>query len=126
MKCIIKGKVDSLNLKGDDLVIEGKFDASDSYHTFDELYAHRILLFVSLMKCNKDVSWKSRLHSDGSSIDGWFVGGINLPSGCITYHLPNKFWEMVSNINTLEKAPEWDGHSSQDVIIRLNNWCMSI
>lgn len=99
---------------------------SDGHHTFDELYAHRILLFVALMKSYPDISWKSRFHSDGTNYDGWFVSGMKLPTGDITYHIPDKFWGLTENIKTLEKAPEFDGHTSTDVIKRLNNWCYTI
>ena len=54
-----------------DVVDPGKI--SDGYHTFEELYAHRIMLFICLMKSNKDISWKSRVHGDGTSLDGWFI-----------------------------------------------------
>ena len=48
---------------------------------------------------------------------------MQLPSGTITYHLPiDQFWEKLSDINTLEKAPAWDGHTSNDVILRLLDW----
>lgn len=99
---------------------------SDGYHTFDELYAHRIMLFLCLMKFNKDISWKSRKHSDGTSYEGWFIAGMNLPTGTITYHIADQFWNMIDDINHLEVAPEWDGHTSDDVIRRLNNWGMTL
>jgi hypothetical protein len=122
MKCIIKGKINSLNMKNEELIIEGDVKISDSYHELEELYAHRILLFVALMKCNKFISWKSKVHSDGTSIDGWFIAGMKISSGDITYHIPDKFWDLLEDINMLETAPEWDGHTSEDVIKRLNNW----
>jgi len=99
---------------------------SDGFHTFDELYAHRIMLFMCLMKCNKNISWRSRIHNDGSSYEGWFIAGMNLPTGTITYHIADQFWGMLDSIQTLEKSPEWDGHTSEDVIRRLNNWGMTI
>jgi hypothetical protein len=109
------------------LVITGKdLEVSDSYHTMSELYTHRVMLFVALMKCNKDLSWKSRLHNDGTSFDGWFIAGMNLPSGNITYHIPDTFWDMIEDINTVEKSPPWDGHTGDDVIKRLNSWCVGI
>ena len=37
---------------------------SDGYHTFDELYDHRIALFCTLLKFVD--GWKSKLHEDGS------------------------------------------------------------
>lgn len=96
---------------------------SDGYHTFDELYLHRHLLFINLCKVLPPdvVVWKSVLHSDGSSYDGWFVLGINKERGeQITYHLPMEFWDKTEFAKNLNKAPEYDGHTSNDVLERLN------
>lgn len=128
MKVVIEGKVDNFVCKGLEkgMVIEGDFSATDSYHSFQELYSHRIMLFICLMKQNKEISWKSRIHSDGSKIDNWFIAGMKLPSGDITYHIPDNFWELLSDITVLEKAPEWDSHTSEEVIRRLNNWSFTL
>jgi hypothetical protein len=120
-----------MNSRGDKMPkitfnIENPGQISDGYHTFDELYAHRILLFISLMKCNKLISWKSKLHNDETGYDGWFIAGMNLFSGNITYHIPDTFWDILSDIPTLDKAPEWDGHTSEEVIKRLNNWAKTL
>jgi hypothetical protein len=96
---------------------------SDGYHTFGELYAHRIELFIALcrvMNRLKQHVWKSRLHSDGSAIDDWFVLGIGIHSGHqITYHLPEHKWGECSFAHTMERAPEFDGHTASDVLERL-------
>lgn len=128
MRVVIEGKVDNLVCKGLEkgMVIEGDISVTDSYHSFQELYSHRIMLFICLMKQNKEVSWKSRNHNDGSKIDNWFIAGMKLPSGDITYYIPDNFWELLSDINVLEKTPEWDGHTSEEVIRRLNNWCFTL
>jgi hypothetical protein len=98
-------------------------NVSDGYHTFNELYAHRCVLFTALMKAHKDISWVSKLHSDGTMFDGWFVAGMNLSTGMVTYHLPiEPFWNRVSDLVELEFAPEWDGHTSVDVINRFVDW----
>ena len=97
-------------------------EVSDGYHTFNELYAHRCTLFAALAISNKHISWKSKFHNDGSSFDGWFIAGMNLPTGTITYHLPiDQFWDKFA-VPEIEKAPEWDGHTSQDVIKRIIEW----
>ena len=97
---------------------------SDGYHTFDELYEHRHVLFLSLMAVRSGSAWLSRLHDDGSSLDGWFVAGIILPTGDISYHLPNRFWDIARRhgVRELEYAPKWDGHKSADVLERLLKW----
>ena len=98
-------------------------NVSDGYHTFNELYAHRCSLFAGLMKSHKQLSWKSRVHNDGTGYDGWFIAGMNLPLGTITYHLPTEqFWDSTADITELEVAPVWDGHTSDDVIKRIIDW----
>ena len=38
---------------------------SDGYHTFDELYYHRTVLFAVICNTYCDKAWKSWLHADG-------------------------------------------------------------
>ena len=100
----------------------------DGYHTWDELYEHRVVLWIALCKSlspniypNPDV-WRSKLHSDGSSFEGWFILGVtNRKKEQMTYHLPNSKWEATNFAKTLDKAPEFDGHTSDDVLERLKN-----
>lgn len=107
---------------------------SDGYHTFGELYEHRITLFIAYCKIlsnlfsperisgSKNIIWRSKLHSDGSEFKGWFMLGIYKEKGeQITYHLPISEWENTNFAETLDKAPEWDGHTSEDVLTRLKN-----
>lgn len=97
---------------------------SDGYHSFNELYDHRLGLFAALMLSNPDISWMSPLHSDGTKIEGWFVAGMNLPTGQITYHLPMQYLEHLNggHIKMVNKAPEYDGHKSDQVLERLAAW----
>jgi hypothetical protein len=91
---------------------------SDGYHTFNELYRHRYALFIAL--CRREPScWKSKEHSDGTMFDGEFVCGFETKDGPITYHLPLEMWTLCDFIKTIPSAPEWDGHTSEDVINRL-------
>jgi hypothetical protein len=98
---------------------------SDGYHTFGELYEHRIQLFIALCRICDDCShlpqpWRSVKHSDGSVMDGWFVLGLGKKIGDqITYHLPLYLWDSCDFAQYLESAPEWDGHTSADVLERL-------
>jgi hypothetical protein len=104
-------------------------DMSDGYHTFTELYDHRIALFIALSrffiqgKTFNDARnvWKSRKHFDGSEYEGWFIMGIGKERGAqISYHLPMSKWDAVGFAEELDRAPEWDGHTSSDVVERLN------
>jgi hypothetical protein len=103
-------------------------NVSDGFHTFNELYEHRCVLFAALMKTHPDMSWRARKHDDGSCFEGWFIAGMHLPTGDITYHLPDKMWELFDNagIETLDKAPLWDKHTSRDVIKRIEDWAAMI
>ena len=102
-------------------------EISDGYHTFTELYDHRIELWITVCRLNYNDPqyqttqvWRSKLHSDGTSFDGWFILGITQPSGKqLSYHLPLSKWEETEFANTLDKAPEFDGHTSADVLERL-------
>lgn len=99
------------------MIVDG--NTSDGYHTFNELYDHRITLFITLMKSYPELSWYSQVHHDGSSIPGWFIAGMHLETGDITYHLPEERLKNMTGLLQLEKAPRWDGHTSNDVLSRL-------
>lgn len=98
---------------------------SDGYHTFDELYDHRCHLFAALMFSHPEISWMAETHEDGTMFDGWFIAGMHLPTGNISYHLPIGMWKMLNDrgIFTCEKAPKWDGHTASDVVDRIAAWC---
>ena len=95
-------------------------EVSDGYHTFTELYDHRITLYVVLAKAHRGSAWRSIKHSDGSAWDGWFLLGIGeSPGDQITYHLPLSRWDETNFARTVEIAPPFDGHTSADVLKRL-------
>lgn len=74
------------------------------------------------MVSHPSFSWRSKLHSDMTMYDGMFIAGMYLPEGDITYYLPMSLWSVLdrSNIATLDTAPEFDGHTSNDVLYRLS------
>jgi hypothetical protein len=94
---------------------------SDGYHTFDELYEHRHSLMLALMSCLPSQSWFSLKHNDGTCYEGWFISGVNLPQGTVTYHLPDRLYgaALATLANELPVAPVWDGHTADDVVSRL-------
>ena len=111
----------------------------DGYHTFKELYDHRTRLYISLCKVILSSNshcqvWCSTKHSDGSVMDGWFILGISGVKGYqITYHLPSEYWKEVCElrggesghgdiVEVFEQAPEYDGHTSDDVLARLKKY----
>lgn len=105
---------------------------SDGYHTMDELYDHRISIFIALCKAAYKLwqeglaprPWRSKKHSDGELCFGTgtqFVLGIGKEAGeQITYHIPIERWDETEDFaEDLETAPEFDGHTSNDVLTRL-------
>jgi hypothetical protein len=110
--------------------VDGK--VSDGFHTFDELYRHRMLLNAGLFRLMK--VWpgmgydphKSLLHSDGSVPFGgeFFIVVAQLPTGQISYHYPLEHWDLF-DIPERPKAAPWDGHTSEQAANRLQEWLES-
>lgn len=103
------------------LIIENKKrgwsskDVSDKWHTFGELYYHRMILTLCLASLLPDYSWKSKLHHDGTMFDDNFIVGFDTPGGQYSYHYDMEYWYLFDNIKTLNRAPEYDGHKPNDI-----------
>ena len=94
-------------------------ETSDGYHTFNELYHHRAVLFSIIVKAFPNKTWKSKQHNDGTMYYGMFIVGIDTPDGQATYHYDiNPYWDMFE-CQELERAPEWDGHTPAQAIERI-------
>lgn len=87
---------------------------SDKWHTFGDLYHHRMILTLCLTKLLPEYSWKSKQHHDGTMFDDSFIVGFNTPQGQYSYHYDLKFWDMF-DVTELDKAPEYDGHKPEDI-----------
>lgn len=87
-------------------------EESDGYHTFNELYEHRVLLWINYCLTNKKGVYVVENH-----YEGWFLLGKDTEFGQISYHCPNKYLNLVSYFK--RRHPKFDGHSSKDVIKRL-------
>ena len=118
-------KEDSINY----LIQNGSTDTgkiSDGFHTFDELYEQRVTLYITLCRIlSEDLNnyvWRSKIHSDGTTSKGWFILGINEQKSIqMTFHLPVSKWKETKFAHTRSSAPEWDRHTSKDVLKRLKN-----
>lgn len=100
-------------------------NVSDGYHTFNQLYEHRCLLFCGLMNLvyrQGGFVWR---QNDPSGESDWIIAGIALPTGNITYHMNRDFEQYILDIPFLESPPAWDGHTSNDVLVRLRKWMPS-
>lgn len=119
----------------------------DGYHTFNDLYKHRNHLFAALLNsieegrielsnCAKEGlefdpilhCFKARRHHDGEQWEGWILCGIihKRTKQQITYHLPEEYWEKLKYVQGYGRAPvEFDGHTSDDVLVRLEELFLS-
>ena len=116
-------RMEMLNTLQDDDI--GEF--SDGYHTFNELYDFRLqynAAMANLLHYTKQCTvYKSRKHSDGELCFGgsWFVVYIITPFGQISNHYHMENWDYF-DIPEREMAEEWDGHSPEDVLVRLKKF----
>lgn len=96
-------------------------EVSDGYHTFNELYHHRAVLFSVICNEHPELAWKSKHHHVGGEpmYDGMFIVGIETPDGQATYHYDlDPYWDIFK-VKELENAPEWDGHTPVQAIERI-------
>lgn len=113
------------------LLVDSAGQVSDGYHTFDELYNHRHILFCALSSTGDHYvhSWKSLQHWIDGKLeivwDGWFLAGINLGGDLqgkmITYHLPLSYWNLFEG-NEVHEPLAHDGHTSKDVLERIREF----
>ena len=111
------GMIDKLPAVDAEPVITG--ETSDGYHTFNELYHHRAVLFSVIVKAFPERAWKARQHHDGTMYEGMFIVGIDTPYGQASYHYDiEPYWNMFA-CRELERSPEWDGHTPAQAIERI-------
>jgi hypothetical protein len=103
-------------------------ETSDGYHTFDDLYEHRMALTLALMQSHPELSWKSKKHhpSDDKMFENFFIVGINTPAGVITYHYKLEHWDTFLGIRELPHAPAWDKATPDDTPKRIRKWARQI
>ena len=116
----IKELLNMVGLKPSDASIDIG-NISDGYHTFNELYHHRAVLFAVICNMYPDKAWKSKQHDDPNfhMYDGMFIVGIETPEGQATYHYDlDPYWDIF-NVKELERAPKYDGHTPDEAIRRI-------
>lgn len=102
---------------------------SDGYHTFDELYHHRAMLFAALcLTTFKNCAWKSLLHNDPKEpmYNGMFIVGIDTPFGQASYHYDIDPYWAIFKVKELDRAPKFDGHTPAEAIDRIFEYAKKI
>lgn len=117
---------------------------SDKWHTFEDLYNHRMAFNIAL--CNaisiidkKEVeefqsnfghidfheprtycykSWKHHDNENDPMFEGSFIVVIESTQGQISYHYQAEHWDKFK-IEEREEANKYDGHTPEDTIKRL-------
>ena len=121
IECQIADKAETLYSAGYRKIPENIGEFSDGYHTFNELYHHRAVLFSAICNMFPEKAWKSKLHDTGDMYDGMFIVGIETEQGQATYHYDiEPYWDMFK-VKELDKAPKYDGHTPSDAIERIGN-----
>lgn len=96
-------------------------ETSDGYHTFNELYEHRALLYIAWLTSDgcPGNPYLVKDHYPDWDLLGCFIGGRQ-----ISYHIPVKHRHLYENCveDLTENPPEFDGHTSSDVLERITEW----
>lgn len=97
---------------------------TDGFHTMEELYDHRRALTAALAGAAASAgdSWRSKEHhpdDDPMFEGGYFIVGIQLPTGVITYHYKLTHWDDFSATPEVKHAPKWDGAPPSATVDRL-------
>lgn len=111
--------------------IDDPGSVSDGYHTFNELYHHRAILTATVCALLPyEQSWKSLKHNedDDEMFEDMFIVGIDTEFGQITYHydIDPYFNGIFAGVRELERAPKWDGHTSNEAIERMERLASAI
>lgn len=108
-------------------------ETSDGFHTFNELYEHRLALTAALFEAwsrmnsvyDPVFAWRSMAHhpDDAPIYDGYFIVGAEFAdAGAIRYHYPISAWHLFQDAALLEHAPKWDGSTPADTVAALHGW----
>jgi len=99
-------------------------EASDGYHTHNELYEYRMVynaaLFNEWARTGRHPVVKSWRHSDGELAfgGGWFIVVATLPTGQISNHYEAAHWDLF-DVPEVDSPPTFDGHTPADALERL-------
>lgn len=92
-------------------------DISDGYHTFTELYDHRCLLWINYVLSD---GCPGKAYWIPDHFEGWDLIGVVTRYGQISYHVPRIHRPTYEHQISRGDIPEFDGHTPQDVVIRLS------
>ena len=131
----------SVTIHGDKYNSDGSPDfgeVSDGYHTFNQLYDHRSVLFIMLLNQFAReqyitpaplLAWWSEKHNDGTMYDNMFIAGVSDMSGnyIMSYHFEDKYKELFekSYITKIKRAPIYPGTSPDEELENLKEFLIT-
>lgn len=102
---------------------------SDGFHTMEELYDHRRAMtavlagaYAAARLTPSHGAWRSKAHHPDDSPmfeGGYFIVGIELYTGTITYHYKLTHWDDFRAVPEVAHAPKWDGAPPSATVDRL-------
>ncbi|MGL5753063.1 MAG: hypothetical protein ACRCXT_21150 [Paraclostridium sp.] len=97
-------------------------DLSDGYHSYNQLYDNRLVLFACIVNLKPELGWKSLKHHDESDkmYEDYFIVGFTTPQGDVRFHYHIKYWNLFK-CKELPNAPEWNGADNKDHLNYLIN-----
>lgn len=100
-------------------------EASDGYHTHNELYEYRLVLHAHAVRAWLALGypvWKSWHHSDGEKCfgGGWFIVVAQLPTGQVSNHYQAEHWDLFA-VTARSRPPEYDGHTPAEALQRMRD-----
>lgn len=99
-------------------------DISDGYHTFDELYDHRNLLFLTwLVEERRNGGRFREVYWVRDHFPGWDLVATNVGQQQVSYHVSACYRDICADWFTERTSLEdvFDGHTSSDVADRLRD-----
>lgn len=95
-----------------------KGEISDGYHTFNELYEHRHALFCYAIRNGAFANTYAVLDH----YEGWdlLVARTKDDDRQVSYHIPVSHRNLWRSYAPIKERSDWDGHTSNDVVNRLN------
>lgn len=95
-------------------------DIEDNFYSVRDLYENRVVLFKTICHTYPKLSWKTKMHNDGTMFNDSFLAGITTPKGDATYHIKMEHFDEFQ-IKEIGKGPIYDGYKANDVLTRINS-----
>lgn len=104
---------------------------SDGYHTFGDLYNHRMILTKTIAYMFKDIEtvneklykvqpivYRSKKHAltdPNEMFEGYFIVVFRSPEGDFSYHYRLEHWDEFDFLHEEPRAGKYDGHTPDDI-----------